>query len=88
MTDLQSTLLNLVNKTEKFKVDSYPWGWTIVIPARGNRAAVTMEFTPEQQLDLNLLEHRLWQARGYEPHYLIELTRDELITLYDKEFNR
>jgi len=88
MTDLQKTLLNLVNKTEKFKVDSYPWGWTVIIPAHGDKAAVSMEFNTDQQFDLNRLEHKLWNEKGYEPHYLIELTQDELISLYDKEFNR
>jgi len=88
MTDLQTTLTDLCNQGTTFSCYTFTWGWTIVIPAKGDRTPRAIEFNTEQQLDLNKLEHRLWNERGFEPHYLIGLSQDELIKLYDNEFNR
>lgn len=37
-------------------------------------------------MSTNKLEHRLWNERGYDTHYLINLTKVELLALYDTEF--
>ena len=88
MTDLQTTLTDLCKMGTTFSCYSFTWGWTITIPAKGDRASRAIEFNTDQQLDLNRLEHKLWNERGFETHYLITLTQDELITLYYNEFSR